>query len=217
MSKPSTSLSKQQTSPSEQSTFLFVNETSDAPSYKSGNRSEIRAHVRKVAAKQFGLTHKVPKKRAERLPKYAPLTAKGLETDTSKDSEHHQHCPKGVPETAQIPSTHSGPSTLARSLIEITELSESLPVLTGSESQAPIERLERSASYCHACGQPINRPGHKQKQIWTLKDTTLVPRKSKWIKPHPVGPFGAGRIDPFSSLPMDEKSSYSQELLDHGT
>jgi hypothetical protein len=36
------------------------------------------------------------------------------------------------------------------------------------------------------------------------------------LKPSPVEALGAGRIDPFSSLPVDKPSRYSLELIDHG-
>jgi hypothetical protein len=36
------------------------------------------------------------------------------------------------------------------------------------------------------------------------------------VKLNPIGTLGAGRLDPFSSLPMDEPNLYSQELMDHG-
>jgi hypothetical protein len=40
--------------------------------------------------------------------------------------------------------------------------------------------------------------------------------KSTWGKSTFVEPLGAGRSDPFSTLPMQEMSVHAQELLDHG-
>lgn len=200
---------------SEQSTFLFVNESGDAPRYKSGNRSDIRAHVRKVSAKQFGLTHKVPRKRAGILPRYAPLTTEGLHSDTSKGSEHHRNCPERVPKILQASPSSSNSLPAARTLIEFTESpSKTIPHHDFIKSSESVRLQGHRTAHCHACGQPLDRPGHKP--INQKEESSLVPTKPISAKSNPVGIFGAGRIDPFSSLPMDETSSYAQELLDHG-
>jgi hypothetical protein len=200
---------------SEQSTFLFVNESSNAPRYKSGNRSDVRAHVRKVSAKQFGLTHKVPRKRAERLPKYAPLMTQGLDSVTIKGSEHHRHCPTSVPKILQAYRSSSSSLPAVRTLNEFTEApSKTIPNHEFIKIPEPVKLQGHRTSHCHACGQSLDRPGHKP--IKQKEESSLVPTKPISAKSNPVGIFGAGRIDPFSSLPMDETSSYAQELLDHG-
>lgn len=199
---------------SEQSTFLFVNESSGAPRYKSGNRSDVRAHVRKVSAKQFGLTHKVPRKRAERLPRYAPLMTQGLDSVTIKGSEHHRNCPTSVPKILQASPSSSSSLPAARTLIEFTESpSKTIQSREFIKSSESVEPQGLGTAHCHACGLPLDKPGHKP--INQKEQSSLIPTKRIPAKSNPVGIFGAGRIDPFSSLPMDETSNYAQELLDH--
>lgn len=43
---------------SEQTPFLFVNETTSSPAFKHGGRQDIRSHVRKHVAKRFRQNHK---------------------------------------------------------------------------------------------------------------------------------------------------------------
>jgi hypothetical protein len=203
---------------SEPATFFFVNESSEAPKYKSGNRSDIRAHVRKVTAKQFGLTHKVPRKRAERLSRYAPLAPHGFDPGNSRGSEHHRNCPISALSTSKVSPPSTCPLPAGTKLIDITESPRS-KAISGPEFIEGSESFERQGSntvYCHACGQPLNLQGQTPIKRSRLRENSLAPTKLRWARSDPVGIFGAGRIDPFSSLPMDEGSSYAQELLDHG-
>jgi hypothetical protein len=194
---------------SETSSFMFVNESSAAPTYKSGNRRDVRAHVRKVVSKQFGLTHKKPKQRAERLPKYAPLKTKVADPTTAPLASHHRDCPKHAlailqasfsTSTTLIEITESRSKTISRTVI--TEISDA----TGDHGP--------SASYCPACGQPLSLVGNRQ--IRANKESKSVAFSAQRQKSNLIGFLGAGRVDPFSSLPMDETDKYSQELLDHG-
>lgn len=204
---------------SEPPTFLFVNETSNAPQYKQGNRHDVRSHVRKHTAKQFGITHKTPRKRAPALPKYAPLTTQGLDSGSSKDLEHDRNCSLSVPPTLrQGVSTRSDSLSEAPTLIEIDEPHpDTTPDSAVAENPEPSELHRGLITYCRACGQPLNRS--KLKQRYLSKDGSLARKKSTGkilLNSSPVQAFGAGRIDPFSSLPMDEPDSYSRELIDHG-
>ena len=204
---------------SEPPNFLFVNETSNAPQYKQGNRHDVRSHIRKYAAKQFGITHKTPRKRAQALPKYAPLTTQGLDSGSSKALEHDRNCPLSVPPTLrQGVSTRSDSLFAAPTLIEIDESRhENSPDSADADSPEASELHRGLIAYCRACGQPLNRL--KLKHRYLLKDGSLVRRnltRKILSNSSPVQAFGAGRIDSFSSLPMDEADSYSRELIDHG-
>jgi hypothetical protein len=199
------------------SNFLFVNETSNAPSYKSGRRHDIRSHVRKHNLKQFKETHKTARKRTTILLKYAPLTTRSLESDASCYLEHHRDCP--FPKTRLRFSTRdSGPLSEASTLIELNEsLYSTTPPSAVAGTPEPSELQGDLTTYCKACGQPLSRPEFKQRYL--SKDRSLIPRRSKWkipLKSSPVEALGAGRIDPFSSLPMDKPSRHSLELIDHG-
>jgi hypothetical protein len=200
-------------------TFLFVNESSDAPQYKQGNRHDVRSHVRKHAAKQFGITHKAPRKRAPALPKYVPLTTQSLNSGSSKDLAHDRNCPASVPPTArhEFPARSDSLSE-AQTLAEIDESRhDTAPHSADSETPELREPQRDIETYCRACGQPLNRPKLKPRNL--SKDGSLVarrPRGKTMLKSNPLQALGAGRIDPFSSLPMDEPNSYSQELMDHG-
>jgi hypothetical protein len=206
---PLRSTNDQSTPPAEQSTFLFVNETGGAASYKQGNRRDVRAHVRKVAAKQFGITHKVPRKRAEALPKYVPLAIKGEDGETSKEVEHDRSCSSNIAKTRQEPPARPDPVSAARALTEITKS----PYTPATDGQSA-ERQLNLTSCCKACGAPLNRTKLKQRLL--SKEKYLISAKATSEKPNLVRRLGAGRVDPFSTLPMEETSLYSQELLDHG-
>jgi hypothetical protein len=199
------------------SSFLFVNETSDAPSYKSGKRHDIRAHVRKHNSKQFRETHKTARKRATTRPKYAVLTTRSLESDASCYLEYNRDCP--APKTRlRFSNRDSGSLSKASTLIELNESPYSTtPPSVVAKTPEPSELQGDLTTYCKACGQPLSRPNLKQRYL--SKDGSLIPGASMWkilLKPSPVEALGAGRIDPFSSLPMNEPSRYSLELMDHG-
>jgi hypothetical protein len=212
---PSTPKKDKTAPPAETSSFLFVNETGGATSYKQGTRREVRAHVRKVNAKKFGITHKGPRKPAERLPKYAPLTTKGADSGASTDAEHDGNCSSNALKIGRGLSTDSSPLSGSRSLIEIIDSPSSTTAQsTELETPPPPEYQREQTSYCKACGALLNRSNLKQR--WPSKDQRLISTKSTNAKPDLVGILGAGRLDPFSTLPMEEPSLYSQELLDHG-
>lgn len=198
------------------SSFFFVNETSDAPSYKPGKRHDVRSHIRRYNSKQFKETHKTAGKRATSRPKYAPLTTRSLESDTSCYLEHNRDCPS--PKTRLRFSTRdSGSLSEASTLIKLNESPcNSIPPSTVTETLEPSKLQGGLTTYCKACGQPLSRP--KLKQRYLSKDGSLIPGTSMWkilLKPSPVEALGAGRVDPFSSFPMDEPSRSSLELIDH--
>jgi hypothetical protein len=201
-------------STSEPAGFLFVNETDSAATYKQGNRHDIRSHVRKVVAKQFRKTHKIGPSRATTLPKYAPLTSQGLDSEASKPLEHDRDCPLNI---SRIPRRGRGLSTAwdSGSVYESPKLigfSESAPDATPLSKVTELPKASEirgdNTMYCKACGKPLKIANLKQRYL--SKDRSLIPRR-----PNPVGALGAGRIDPFSSLPMHEQNHYSQELMDH--
>ena len=191
------------------SSFMFVNESSHGPTYKSGNRRDVRAHVRKVVSKQFGLIHKTSKQRAESLPKYAPLTVKAADPGITPDADCHRECTKC---SSRRDGTSSSSST---TLIEITESrSKTISRTIVTRISDSDNSQHHSASHCHACGHPLVREKYsklRSQQVSNLASLSMHRRKTNL-----VDLLGAGRVDPFATLPMDETNRYSQELLDHG-
>jgi Fungal specific transcription factor domain len=199
----------------EPSNFLFVNETSHTPSFKQGKRRDVKSHVRRLAHEQFRKTHKTPLKRATTLPTYAPLVSQSLDSETSKDLEHDKDClSRSSPITSSGLATPDSDSASGVTLVELYESeSPNATILqsTVDENSEPSER-QGPGPYCRACGQPLQRIRHLS------KDRGLIRRSFKrgMPLPNPVGVLGAGRVDPFSTLPMEEPNLHSQELLDHG-
>jgi len=204
---------KQTSTAAEPSTFLFVNDTGGASSYKHGNRHDVRAHVRKVNAKQFGITHKQPRKRSETLATYAPLTKKDTENRSSKEVEHDENCSLSVSRADQRLSPNAISSSKDRTLVKNTD-SHCTTLLQSTNSSRRTEKQPELPLYCKACGALLNKI--KLKQRLPSNETALAPIKSNWEKSSLVELFGASRSDPFSALPMQEMSVHAQELLDHG-
>jgi hypothetical protein len=204
-------------SKSRPSNFLFVNETSDAPSYRPGKRHDVRAHVRKHNSEEFRQTHKTVRQRATTRPKYALLATRSLESDASCYLEPNRDFP--APKTRlRFSNRDSGFLSKASTLIELNESPYSTtPPSVLAETPGPSEHQRDLTTYCKACGQSLSRP--KLKQRYLSKDGNLIPGTSMWkilLKPSPVEALGAARVDPFSSLPMDKPSRSSLELIDHG-
>jgi hypothetical protein len=194
------------------SNFLFVNETSNTPSFKQGKRRDVKSHVRRLAHEQFRKTHKTPLKRATTQPTYAPLTSQSLDSETSKDLEHDRDCLSRGSLTSLGLATPDSDSLSGLTLVELYESESPNNSILQSEVGESLEPSELRGAYCRACGQPL------QRLRGPSNDRGLLRRSfKKRIKlPNPVGVLGAGRVDPFSTLPMEEPNLYSQELLDHG-
>jgi hypothetical protein len=199
------------------SNFLFVNETSDSPSYKPGKRHDVRSYVRNHSLKQFRETHKTARKRATTRPKYTPLTTRSLESDASCYLEHNRDY--ASPKTRLRFSTRdSGSPSEVSTPIKLNE-SPYRTILPSEVVGTPEPGGLQGdlTTYCKACGQPLGRPEFKQRYL--SKDRSLIPRRPMLeipFKLSPVEALGAGRIDPFSSLPMDKPNRQSLELIDHG-
>jgi hypothetical protein len=195
----------------EPSNFLFVNETSDTPSFKQGKRRDVKSHVRRLAHERFRKTHKTAQKRATTLPRYATSASQNLDSETFKDLEHDRDCSsRGSPITSSRLSTPDSISGVT--LIELYESeSPNNTILQSTVDESP-EPSELQGAYCKACGQPL------QRLLNLSKDRSLMRRNSKRRKslPNLVGVLGAGRVDPFSTLPMEEPNLHSQELVDQG-
>jgi hypothetical protein len=207
---------KQNSTAAEPSTFLFVNDmggTGGPSSYKHGNRHDVRAHVRKVNAKQFGITHKHPRKRSEMLPTYAPLTKKDAENQLFKGVEHDEDCFLSVSRTDQRLSHNAISSYRDRTLVKPTDSHCTSP-LQSTESPRRTERRSELPLYCKTCGALLNKT--RLKQGLPSNQRFLASMKSTWENSTLVELLGAGRSDPFSALPVEEMSVHSQELLDHG-
>jgi hypothetical protein len=202
------------------SIFLFVNETSDPPAYKHQKRPEIRAHIRNSVHKQ-SQSRKIHKPALKRtiLPNYAPLKSRVLATKISKYLEHDRDCPSSVSLATRPRLSHRGCDSLsgAPRLVEIIKPVNGLTShSTPDESLKPSELRGGLTTYCKACGLRLKIP--KVEQRHPSKQWSLVPKNAKSrmpLKLNPTGTLGAGRTDPFSSLPMVKPSLYSQELMDH--
>jgi hypothetical protein len=199
------------------SNFLFVNQTSAAPPYKLGNRHDVHSHVRKYNWKKFRETHEAARKRTTTRPKYALLPAQSLESDASCYLEYDKDCPS--PKTTLRLSTRDSDSLYkASTLVELNESPYSTtPPSAVAETPEPGGLQGDLTTHCKICRQPLNRPKFKQRYL--SRDRSPTTRRPMWkipLKPSSVEALGAGRIDPFSSLPIDNPSRYSLELIDHG-
>lgn len=197
--------------------FLFVNETPGAPTYKLGNRYDVRSHVRKKAAAEFWIRHKNAKNRAANRPKYVPLASQSL-----KAASLGQVGVGGVCSSCRASLKSKGPSNQDSRTIKLVEILdpglETVSQSTTVDIENPIECQDGLASSCNACGRPIGRPTRQSKHSFQEDRHSPTRSKGKTVeKMNPVGVLGAGRVDPFSILPWEEPDNYSKELLDHGT
>ncbi len=168
---------------SEQSGFLFLNETGVAATYKHRVRHDVRSHVRKQSAKQFRKTHKTARTRATTLPKYAPLTMQSQKSETFKHLEHDEDCLSNTSFTPRLEISTKDVDLQSDSAVPL-HIHESAP--DSSPSSTVGEQSERSEPqgdltkrvYCKLCGEPYNRPKNKQRCL--SKNGVLISRISKW-------------------------------------
>lgn len=201
----------------EPTSFLFVNETPDAPTYKQGNRHDVRSHVRKKAATEFWTKHKNAKQRAANQPKYVPLASQGVKAASLKQVGVGPECLSCAASRKSKKPSNADFGTAK--LVEIIDpFSKAVAQSKTVEIERSIELQDGLASSCKACGQPIGRSTRQNRR--SLQENRTFPtwyKERTIVKLNIVGALGAGRVDPFSILPMAEPDQYSKELMDHGT
>jgi len=207
------------------SKFLFVNATSDSATYKHGNRSAIRSHVRTAAhaGRDTREVHQMarPGKRRRR-PRDPPLGPQ----------PHESHCPANLTVALSPRSSLSflnpGDDILAlgtkelhigeQALPEVTTIFDPSPsALAGDSLIGDIRNVsgqrKASVTYCKACGRPLGG-GSSLMQAFQGIDAAKRYLGRKSTNPSPVKILGAGRVDPFASYPMQPNDKVN-ELLDH--
>ena len=192
---PSQSLS----TPSATTDFLFINQTSNSLLYKAGNCQYIRSHVRKRPEKQFQQKRSKHKERqkGEIKRESRPLVPPGPGQSTFESLFHDANCP-----TARL--DRSWLSWLA-----------SLDTHTGLSRREGNTGIESS---CKACGSQSNLPTGQRPQE---NKERVRPRQSRQagtdalLKLSPIEVLGAGRVDPFSSFPVEKPDRALLEALDH--
>ena len=169
--------------------FLFVHATSGSRHYKYKDRHDIRSHVRKVASKRA-------KADIGQGPRNQVLAAGGLSQYLPKLSPHGRNNSSHV-------SVTSGQTSNRRHGILDSEVLET--------SEAGKRHL-----LCNVCeGQRMaGHHCHKSK----VEEASKAMCRHLWrtSEPSPVGILGAGRQDPFSSLPIVNPKGKDHELIDHG-
>jgi hypothetical protein len=186
--------------PAATSDFLFINQTSNSLLYKAGNCQYIRSHVRKRPEKQFQQKrskHKELRKR-EIKQESRPLVPPGPGQSTFESLFHDANCPN---------------ARLDRSWLSWLASLDTDTGLGRREGNTGIE------SSCKACGSQSNLPIRQKPQ--ENKERMRVPRQSRQagtdalLELSPIEVLGAGRVDPFSSCPVEKPDRALHEALDH--
>jgi hypothetical protein len=167
--------------PNPTTSFMFVNETSDSPAYKVGDRQHIRSFVRKHSARQFKETHKTGWKKGATEQNWKPLATA-----------------IGSNQTLVVESTTAHPVINVLGAT-VRDVRSNLP------------------SYCEAYGGQGNyrRLNKRSRQ----KSMNMILGKQglrRLLEPSPLEILGAGRIDPFSSYPVEKPDRSLSELMDYG-
>jgi hypothetical protein len=186
--------------PASTTDFLFINQTSNSLLYKAGNCQYIRSHVRKHPVKQSQQKRSKHKERqkGEIKRESRPLVPPGLGQSTFESLFHDANCP-----TARL--DRSWLSWLA-----------SLDTDTGLSRREGNTSIESS---CKACGSQSNVPTRQKPQ--ENKERMRMPRQPRQagtnalLELSPIEVLGAGRVDPFSSCPVEKPDRALHEALDH--
>lgn len=174
------------------SNFLFVNETSDAPHYKPGNRHIIRSHARKYVSKHTKA--EIGQRRRNHVLAPRNLSHNPLKTP-----------PQGRNYLSNVSAT-SGQSSIRR----YGTFDPGIPNVNDSGKE--------HVWYCSACEErrEVGHGRHYHESKVEEASTTIC--RHLWRTPQlsPVGILGAGRKDPFSSLPIENPTEKDHESIDHG-
>jgi hypothetical protein len=180
--------------------FLFVNQTSNSLAYKAGDCQFIRSHVRKHAARHLRQNHSKHKgrKKVATERQCRPPVSRGSGQYTSEYLIHDANCP----------TAH-----LNRSWLSWLSSQDSDPGLRRPDINSGI------GSYCKACGSQSNVLIRQRTP--ENKELMRSPRQSRQaltdalLELSPVEVLGAGRVDPFSSCPVEKPDRAMHEALDH--
>ena len=208
--------------------FVFVNEINSSPD-GVGDRQQVkslvRSHARKHFAKEFKQKHKGRSRKEAAPQKWTPLASKDPGDNTAEFLLHDDCCPSSVLERPGLPDSdtcalaygtdfpHEDDSAVIESHMAPLKSPPESANSSASASHASILRGDL-ATYCKACGGKIHSPiaqRHKtnQKGKATTRHEWEVSREQS-----PLEFLGAGRVDPFSSYPVEKPDRAMHELMD---
>ena len=183
--------------------FLFVNETSDAPPYKLGNRSDVRSHVRKYSSKQFKETHKTAQKRTK--AEIGQRTRNNVLAPRSLSHNLLKTLPQGRSYLSNASAT-SGQSSIRRH----GTLDPEIPNVNDSGKE--------HVWYCSRCEEQreVGYGRHYHESKVEEASTAICRHLWRTLQPSPVSILGAGTRDPFACLPIGNPTEKDHESIDHG-
>jgi hypothetical protein len=172
--------------------FLFINRTSGSLTYKSKDRQSIRSHVRKYASNR-------------------------TKAEIGQRTRNHVLAPRSL--------SHNLLRTLPQGrdyLSNISAASEESSARSYGTLNPEIPNVNDSGKehvwYCSACEEQ-REVGHERRYHESkVEEASTTKLRHLWRtpQPSPVGILGAGRKDPFSSLPIEYPTEKDHESIDHG-
>jgi hypothetical protein len=172
--------------------FLFINATSGSLPNKSKDRRTIRSHARKYSSKRT-------KAEIGQRTRGHVLAPRRLSHNFLKT------LPQGRSYLSNVSAT-SGPSSIRRH----GTLDPEIPNVNDSG--------KGHVWYCSACGErrEVGHGRHYHESKVEEASTTICRHSWRTPQQSPVDPLGAGRKDPFSSLPIENPTEKDHESIDHG-
>jgi hypothetical protein len=209
--------------------FLFVNESSDLPAYRVGNRQDIRSHVRRHAARHFKQKHKTGQKKVAKERKWALLASRDPDHFASELALHHEDCPSALSEQTWLASSDPDPLAYSKGLpfeddptipevigVNPPSAMKAFPELRDTDDLVLNEpNIEGDLGYyCKSCGAQLHSPIGLTTRVHA-NGGRMIKTGQVW-KLSPVEILGAGRVDPFLSYPVEKPDRYLHELIDLG-
>jgi hypothetical protein len=204
--------------------FAFVNESGPSTANKTGHRQKVHSHVRKQVAKRFKQKHKIGRK-SETSENLTPLA--------SRNPGHHNayqflpsddYCLSNLFESASDTNSLSNAEGLPNE--QAAKVSAGIGVPPSTYELAPGTVDANSPDFSPSNLQVYFGPHYKGPGRMFLSSTArkiqqvderwnvTIPKLKESLDPSPLQFLGAGRVDPFLSLPVKKPDRAMHELVD---
>ena len=221
--------------PCAEHTFLFVDESTSAPGKKQRRRKDIRSHVRKhVLTEDRRKTSKASSKEDNEAARLKPATMpveiiNYVEAKIGNSRSQASSATTGVygrNEAALVDFHGNIHISNAKTPFSYSKASKDKYVTRAPDTAiqtlvtAPTGHFtiqEGRLAYCVHC-RAHEDAIERRKQLKNSQEslaTTKVLRRDP-VNTSPFQVLGAGRVDPFSSYPVDKPRGRLHELVDHG-
>jgi hypothetical protein len=207
--------------------FAFVNESGPSTAHKAGHRQDVHSHVRKHVAKRFKQKHKIGRM-SEASENLTPLASRNPgHHNTSQLLPLDDYCLSTLFESASdttslgyakgLPNEHAALIPRDSAGIGMSSSTYELaPGTVGANSPGitPSDLQVYFGPHYKGSGRILLSSTARKLQPDDERWNVTIPKLKESLDRSPLQFLGAGRVDPFLSLPVKKPDRAMHELVD---